>query len=56
MPSAVVAELERLPGVRNVLIHEYVALDFDRVLEAFGTLDVIEQFAGIVARLEAEER
>jgi uncharacterized protein YutE (UPF0331/DUF86 family) len=56
MPSAVVAELERLPGFGNVLIHEYVALDFDRVLEAFGTLDVIEQFAGIVARLEAEER
>lgn len=35
---------------------EYVALDYDRVLEALTKLDAIERFAGIVARLEAEER
>ena len=30
----VVAELERIPGFRNVVIHEYVALDLDRVVDA----------------------
>lgn len=39
MPPDLVEQLESLPGFRNVLIHEYVALDYDRV----------------VARLDAEE-
>ena len=51
-PSELVSELERLPGFRNVLIHEYVALDLDRVIEALGRLDSIEQFLEIVRRLE----
>ena len=29
-----VRHLERLPGFRNILVHEYVALDMDRVIEA----------------------
>jgi uncharacterized protein YutE (UPF0331/DUF86 family) len=33
-PSALIRQLERLPGFRNVVIHEYVALDMDRVVEA----------------------
>jgi uncharacterized protein YutE (UPF0331/DUF86 family) len=37
--AEVVRELERLPGFRNVLIHEYVALDMDRVLETLDRLD-----------------
>ena len=49
-----VRELERLPGFRNVLIHEYVALDMDRVMEALERLDPIEQFVVIVARIESE--
>ena len=53
-PTEIVRELERLPGFRNVLIHEYVALDMDRVLEALDRLDPIDRFAGIVARLESE--
>ncbi len=56
MPPDLVEQLESLPGFRNVLIHEYVALDYDRVLEALAGLDAVERFAGIVARLEAEER
>ena len=49
-----VRELERLPGFRNVLIHEYVALDMDRVMEALERLDPIDQFVVVVARMESE--
>lgn len=31
-PVEVVRALERLPGFRNVVVHEYVALDMDRVV------------------------
>lgn len=47
-----VAELERLPGFRNVVIHEYVALDLDRVVEALDRLEPIEQFFETVRRIE----
>ena len=53
-PAGLVRELERLPGFRNVLIHEYVALDMDRVMEALDRLDPIEQFAAIVGGIESE--
>jgi uncharacterized protein YutE (UPF0331/DUF86 family) len=43
-----VRELERLPGFRNVLVHEYVALDLDRVIEAMDRLEPIEQFLRLV--------
>ena len=52
---ALVGELERLPGFRNVLIHEYVALDMRRVVEALGRLDPIEQFVGIVREISSQE-
>ena len=51
-PDALVSSLERLPGFRNVIIHEYVALDLDRVVEALAGLDPIEEFVRIVAALE----
>ncbi|MBI4264848.1 MAG: DUF86 domain-containing protein [Acidobacteria bacterium] len=53
-PPELVTELERLPGFRNVVIHEYVALDLDRVVEALGRLEPIEQFLEIVRRIEGE--
>lgn len=53
-PPDLVGELETLPGFRNVLIHEYVQLDYERVVEALGRLDPIERFAEIAARLEAQ--
>jgi predicted nucleotidyltransferase/uncharacterized protein YutE (UPF0331/DUF86 family) len=53
-PSDVVAAIERLPGFRNVLIHEYVALDMDRVMEALDELEPIERFHDIVTRIEGE--
>jgi uncharacterized protein YutE (UPF0331/DUF86 family) len=44
------------PGFRNVLIHEYVALDLDRAIEALGRLEIVQGFVRTVARLvEARE-
>jgi uncharacterized protein YutE (UPF0331/DUF86 family) len=51
-PMDLVSELERLPGFRNVLIHEYVALDLDRAVEALTHLEPIERFLDIVRGLE----
>jgi uncharacterized protein YutE (UPF0331/DUF86 family) len=53
-PPDLVRKLERLPGFRNVLVHEYVALDMDRVMEALADLDPIEEFLRIVRQLVAE--
>jgi uncharacterized protein YutE (UPF0331/DUF86 family) len=52
-PAQLVEELERLPGFRNVLIHEYVMLDMDRVVEALDTLEPVERFMEIVRQIEA---
>jgi uncharacterized protein YutE (UPF0331/DUF86 family) len=51
-PTALVAQLEPLPGFRNVVIREYVALDLSRVVEALGRLDAIQQFLDIVRGIE----
>lgn len=52
-PPALVRDLERLPGFRNVLVHEYVKLDFKLVIDALDHLRPVEDFAEIVRRLEA---
>ena len=52
-PESVVRELERLPDFRNVLIHEYVALDLDRAVDALDRLDPVERFVEIVAAMES---
>ena len=52
-PPDLVRELERVPGFRNVVIHEYVALDLDRVIEALHHLDPIDRFIAIVRDIEA---
>jgi uncharacterized protein YutE (UPF0331/DUF86 family) len=44
--------LELLPGFRNVVLHEYVTLDYDRVVEALDQLEPIVEFAEIVRRIE----
>jgi uncharacterized protein YutE (UPF0331/DUF86 family) len=54
-PPALVRELERLPGFRNVLVHEYVNLNMDRVLEAPDRLEPVEEFLRIVGALESED-
>lgn len=48
-PQPLVRELERLPGFRNVVVHEYVGLDMERVVEALDRLAPIEEFMRIVA-------
>jgi uncharacterized protein YutE (UPF0331/DUF86 family) len=45
--------LEPLPGFRNVIAHEYVALDLDRVVDALGRLRPIHDFLEVVRRIEA---
>jgi uncharacterized protein YutE (UPF0331/DUF86 family) len=54
IPAPLVDQLAVLPGFRNVLVHEYVALDYDRVTEALRQLDPIEEFVRLVARLEGQ--
>jgi uncharacterized protein YutE (UPF0331/DUF86 family) len=51
-PPGLVQQLERLPGFRNVLVHEYVALDMRRVVEALDELDPVERFLVIVLGIE----
>jgi uncharacterized protein YutE (UPF0331/DUF86 family) len=48
-PPEMVEELARLPGFLNILIHEYVGIDYDLVLRALDHLDPIEQFVQKVA-------
>jgi len=52
-PADLVRELERLPGFRNVVIHDYVGLDLDRVVDALDRLEPLEQFGDIVQDIES---
>ncbi len=45
--------VEPLPGFRNVVIHEYVALDLRRVVEALDHLEPVARFAEVVRSIEA---
>lgn len=49
--DGLITDLERLPGFRNILVHEYLALDLDRAIEALDHLEPIEAFLGIVCKL-----
>jgi uncharacterized protein YutE (UPF0331/DUF86 family) len=51
-PADLVQELERVPGFRNIVIHEYVALDLDRVAAAVRTLEPVSRFIEIVGEIE----
>ncbi len=48
------AGLDRLPGFRNIVVHEYVSLDMRRVIDALDGLAVVEQFLEVVRTIEAE--
>lgn len=48
-----VEELARLPGFRNILVHEYVALDYGLVIRALDALDPIEEFVRSAAEVVA---
>lgn len=47
-----VRELVLVPGFRNVLIHEYIAVDPTRVVEALQNLEPMERFVAVVSRME----
>jgi uncharacterized protein YutE (UPF0331/DUF86 family) len=49
-----VDSLARLPGFRNVLLHEYVDLDYSMAVEALGNLQPVYAFLEITARFESE--
>jgi uncharacterized protein YutE (UPF0331/DUF86 family) len=53
-PADLVRRLELLPGFRNVIVHEYVGLDLDRVVAALHDLDPVERFTEIVRRMLEE--
>jgi len=50
-----VTALEPLPGFRNVLVHDYVGLDLDRVVEAIHSLEPVERFYAVVHGIASEE-
>lgn len=54
-PQGLVDRLARLPGFRNVIVHEYVELDLDRVTEALDDLDPIERFYTIIHEIVDRE-
>lgn len=53
-PPDLVMALEVLPGFRNVVVHEYIALNLDRAVDAVKELDPIDRFIRIVGGLELE--
>lgn len=54
-PETLVAELERFPGFRNVVVHEYLAVDMEQVVAALNRLEPVGEFVEIVARLERDQ-
>jgi uncharacterized protein YutE (UPF0331/DUF86 family) len=54
-PADLVRHLERLPGFRNILVHEYVALDMQRVVEALDDLEPIREFVAIAASIDGQQ-
>ena len=53
--DATLAELETMPGFRNVLVHEYVTLDLERVAQATARLQPVRTFLEAVRRHAANE-
>jgi uncharacterized protein YutE (UPF0331/DUF86 family) len=52
-PPDLVGALEPLPGFRNIVVHEYVALDLNRVVDALNQLGPVDRFCQIVAQIES---
>lgn len=47
-PGPLVDDLARLPGFRNVLLHEYVELDYEVAVRALRELEPVEAFVEAV--------
>lgn len=54
-PRETVDVLSRLPGFRNVLVHEYVGLDLERAVEALRNLEPVEAFVRITGEIEGRK-
>ena len=52
-PPELVAQLEPLAGFRNIVVHEYIGIDVQRVLHALHQLDRIKKFLAILRAAEA---
>lgn len=52
IPREALRELQNLPGFRNVVAHEYVGLDFGKVLAALDRLQPVEELLAAVRRIE----
>ena len=50
-----VDRLSLLPGFRDVLIHEYVALDYEQVVRAIRDLEPLAEFVRRAAALEQDQ-
>ncbi|MDQ3516376.1 MAG: DUF86 domain-containing protein [Gemmatimonadota bacterium] len=50
-PEELVQRLALLPGFRNVIVHEYVALDLSRAVSALNELDPLDDFIRIAAAI-----
>lgn len=55
-PKDIIEALIPLPGFRNAVVHEYVTLDYDRVMRALHETEPIERFARLVAERAAGDR
>ena len=53
-PIELIRKLERFPGFRNVVIHEYVPLDMERVVEALDDLEPVELFLQTMRQILSE--
>lgn len=56
LPDDLVAQLVPLPGFRNVLVHEYAALDLERAVEAMDRLEPVAELVRRVAALLEKEQ
>lgn len=54
-PPDLVDRLSLLPGFRDVLIHEYVALDYEQVVRAIRDLEPLAEFVRRAAALEQDQ-
>jgi uncharacterized protein YutE (UPF0331/DUF86 family) len=50
LPAEFARHLPPLAGFRNILVHEYVRLDWDQVVRALHRLEDLERFAALVRR------
>ena len=50
LPSDFARRIAPLAGLRNILVHEYVKLNWDRVQQSLKQLDDLVQFAELVRR------